>query len=89
MKKNNVKTTIKFSVILFLTLFITNVFPHPFINYYYYDGKPYDLNWVSDKIFLVPNENVNDSQMESLFKDFPELQKQQNYKVEAELYFIL
>ncbi len=88
MEKTNTKTTIQLFVVLFLTLFSTSIFSQPFTNYYYYEGKPYDLTWVSNQVFLVPNDNVSELQMESLFKDFPLIQKQKTYSAEAETYFL-
>jgi hypothetical protein len=59
-----------------------------FANYYYYEGKPFNLDLVADAVFIELNSNVDESAFDNFLAQFPELYLKQNFSLEYKKDFV-
>ncbi|OQY72051.1 MAG: hypothetical protein B6D44_10825, partial [Ignavibacteriales bacterium UTCHB2] len=59
-----------------------------FVDFYYYQGKPFKLNVKSDAVFIVLNENVTSSSFSSLLSKFPEIKPTSTFNVKDRKDFV-
>ncbi len=81
----------KLLVIMLLALkasFGFEIIESSFANYYYYEGKPFHLDIVTDAVFIELNSNVDQSGFDNLLAQFPELYLKQNFSLEYKKDFV-
>jgi subtilisin family serine protease len=59
-----------------------------FAGYYYYEGKPFHLEFVPDAVFIELNSNVDQSGLDNLLAQFPELYLKQNFNLKYKKDFV-
>ncbi len=80
------------SVILFLAvglLFGFNFNSNGFTDFYYYQGKPFKLNFKPDAVFIELQDNVTASTFAGLISAFPEIKSNSDFNVQDKKDFVL
>ncbi len=88
MKKNKF-TLVLFSVVFPMVLWLGFQTPQNSVtNFYYYEGKPYPLEFSADMIFIELSENTDRLSFESVLSEFSELVINENFSYEYKKDFI-
>lgn len=88
MKRKNSTILLIVTTIFVVAIFGFKIQPVPFADYYYYQGKPYQIILVPDAIFVEFAENVDQNRFNELITNFPELYVKEGFSLKYKKDFV-